>query len=49
MADDIRVCITGIGAVSPFGRTANDLWAALAAGRSVIARPPAAVSRFPRP
>jgi 3-oxoacyl-[acyl-carrier-protein] synthase II len=37
MADDIRVCITGIGAVSPFGRTANDLWAALAAGRSAIA------------
>jgi 3-oxoacyl-[acyl-carrier-protein] synthase II len=37
MADDIRVCITGVGAVSPFGRTANDLWAALAAGRSAIA------------
>ena len=37
MADDIRVCITGIGAVSPFGRTANELWAALAAGRSAIA------------
>jgi 3-oxoacyl-[acyl-carrier-protein] synthase II len=37
MADDIRVCITGIGAVSPFGQTANELWAALAAGRSAIA------------
>src|SRR5687768_17535939 len=37
MPDDIRVCITGVGAVTPFGRTANDLWAALAAGRSAIA------------
>ncbi|MEX0750923.1 MAG: beta-ketoacyl synthase N-terminal-like domain-containing protein, partial [Dehalococcoidia bacterium] len=37
MADDIRVCITGVGAVSPFGLSANDLWAALAAARSAIA------------
>jgi len=33
---EVRVCITGVGAVSPFGRTANDLWAGLAAGRSAI-------------
>jgi len=37
MPDDTRVCITGVGAVSPLGRSANDLWSALAAARSAIA------------
>jgi 3-oxoacyl-[acyl-carrier-protein] synthase II len=37
MPEDIRVCITGVGAVSPFGRSASDLWAGLAGGRSAIA------------
>lgn len=32
-----RVCITGVGAVSPFGRTAEALWEGLASGRSAIA------------
>jgi 3-oxoacyl-[acyl-carrier-protein] synthase II len=37
MADPKRVCVTGIGAVSPFGRDANAFWAALAAGKSALA------------
>jgi 3-oxoacyl-[acyl-carrier-protein] synthase II len=37
MPDPKRVCITGIGAVSPFGRDANALWTALSASRSAIA------------
>lgn len=37
MADAKRVCITGIGAVSPFGRGANDAWAGLTAGKSAVA------------
>lgn len=37
MADPKRVCVTGVGAVSPFGRDANALWAALAAGKSAMA------------
>jgi 3-oxoacyl-[acyl-carrier-protein] synthase II len=37
MAEPKRVCITGIGAVSPFGRTAADLWAGLQAGVSAVA------------
>lgn len=37
MAENTRVCITGIGAVSPFGRTAEALWSALVAGASAIA------------
>lgn len=37
MPDNKRVCITGVGAVSPFGRDAASLWAALTAGRSAIA------------
>lgn len=37
-----RVVITGIGAVTPVGNTAPDTWAALAAGRSGIAR----ITRF---
>src|SRR3990172_398937 len=38
MADEAkRVCITGVGAVSPFRRTADELWAGLAAGRSAMA------------
>jgi 3-oxoacyl-[acyl-carrier-protein] synthase II len=32
-----RVCITGVGVVSPYGRTADDLWAGLSTGRSAIA------------
>ncbi|MBI5290208.1 MAG: hypothetical protein HY873_14645 [Chloroflexi bacterium] len=32
-----RVCITGVGAVSPFGRTADGLWAGLSDGRSAVA------------
>jgi 3-oxoacyl-[acyl-carrier-protein] synthase II len=32
-----RVCITGIGAVSPFGRGAEALWAGLCAGRPAMA------------
>jgi 3-oxoacyl-[acyl-carrier-protein] synthase II len=35
--DSRRVCITGIGVVSPYGRTPDDLWAGLSAGRSAIA------------
>ncbi len=37
-----RVVITGVGAVTPVGNTASDTWAALAAGRSGIAR----ITRF---
>jgi 3-oxoacyl-[acyl-carrier-protein] synthase II len=37
MPEPKRVCITGIGAVSPYGRSASDLWAGLSAGRSAIA------------
>ncbi len=37
MAELKRVCITGIGAVSPFGRDAEAFWAGLSAGRSAIA------------
>ncbi len=37
MPEPRRVCITGIGAVSPFGRDAGALWAALTAGQSAIA------------
>ncbi len=36
MAEAKRVCITGVGAVSPFGRTANDLWAGLQGGKSAV-------------
>ncbi len=37
MADEAkRVCVTGVGAVSPYGRTADDLWAGLSGGRSAI-------------
>src|SRR5512141_1398277 len=32
-----RVCITGVGAVSPFGRSAAELWRGLLAGRSAVA------------
>ena len=32
-----RVCITGVGVVSPFGRTAEALWAGLSAGVSAVA------------
>jgi len=32
-----RVCITGLGAVSPYGRSPDDLWAGLSAGRTAIA------------
>jgi 3-oxoacyl-[acyl-carrier-protein] synthase II len=32
-----RVCITGVGVVSPFGRTAEALWAGLCGGVSAIA------------
>jgi 3-oxoacyl-[acyl-carrier-protein] synthase II len=38
MAEDHpRVCVTGVGVVSPYGRTAGDLWAGLIGGRSAIA------------
>ncbi len=37
MADNKRVCITGVGAVSPFGRDAASLWAGLTERRSAIA------------
>jgi 3-oxoacyl-[acyl-carrier-protein] synthase II len=38
MADEAkRVCITGVGAVSPFGRAAEALWDGVASGRSAIA------------
>ncbi|HEX5479414.1 MAG TPA: beta-ketoacyl synthase N-terminal-like domain-containing protein [Dehalococcoidia bacterium] len=37
MPEPKRVCITGIGVVSPFGRDAASLWDALTAGRSAIA------------
>ncbi|HEY8172033.1 MAG TPA: beta-ketoacyl synthase N-terminal-like domain-containing protein, partial [Dehalococcoidia bacterium] len=36
MAERKRVCITGIGAVSAYGREASDVWAGLSAGRSAI-------------
>jgi 3-oxoacyl-[acyl-carrier-protein] synthase II len=32
-----RVCITGVGVVSPFGRTAEAFWAGLSAGVSAVA------------
>jgi 3-oxoacyl-[acyl-carrier-protein] synthase II len=38
MADEAkRVCITGVGAVSPFGRTADALWAGVSGEGSAIA------------
>jgi 3-oxoacyl-[acyl-carrier-protein] synthase II len=37
MAEPKRVCITGVGAVSPFGRGGTALWAGLQAGVSAIA------------
>jgi 3-oxoacyl-[acyl-carrier-protein] synthase II len=37
MAEPKRVCVTGVGAVSAFGREAGDLWAGLAAGKSAVA------------
>src|SRR3972149_3425448 len=37
MAEPKRVCITGLGAVSPFGRSPADLWRGLLAGRSAVA------------
>jgi 3-oxoacyl-[acyl-carrier-protein] synthase II len=37
MAEPKRVCITGVGAVSPFGRTPGELWDGLLAGRSAVA------------
>jgi 3-oxoacyl-[acyl-carrier-protein] synthase II len=37
MPDPKRVCITGLGAVSPLGRSATDLWRGLLAGRSAVA------------
>jgi 3-oxoacyl-[acyl-carrier-protein] synthase II len=37
MAEPRRVCITGIGAVSPFGRGGTALWAGLQAGVSAVA------------
>jgi 3-oxoacyl-[acyl-carrier-protein] synthase II len=38
MAEDPpRVCVTGVGAVSPYGRSAGDLWAGLSAGRNAVA------------
>jgi len=36
MPEPKRVCITGIGAVTPFGRVAQALWDALLSGRSCI-------------
>ena len=32
-----RVCITGVGAVSPFGRTAEAFWAGVSGGVSAVA------------
>lgn len=38
MSDEAkRVCITGVGAVSPFGRTAEALWDGVSSGRGAIA------------
>ncbi len=37
MPDPRRVCITGVGAISPFGRDAAALWTGLTAGRSALA------------
>lgn len=37
MPDPKRVCITGLGAVSPFGRTTAEFWQGLLAGRSAVA------------
>ncbi len=37
MSEPKRVCVTGIGAVSPYGRTAVDLWVGLRDGRGAIA------------
>ena len=34
--DKRRVVITGVGAVTPLGNTADEFWAALVAGRSGI-------------
>jgi 3-oxoacyl-[acyl-carrier-protein] synthase II len=37
MPEPKRVCITGIGAVSPFGRGVEPFWSAIAVGRSALA------------
>jgi 3-oxoacyl-[acyl-carrier-protein] synthase II len=37
VAEPKRVCITGVGAVSPFGRDAAALWAGLTGGASAVA------------
>lgn len=37
MADAKRVCVTGVGAVTAFGREAGDLWTGLAAAKSAVA------------
>ncbi len=36
MADAKRVCITGVGAVSPFGRDAGAFWAGVSSGHSAV-------------
>ena len=35
-ADEHRVVVTGIGAVTPLGSTIADMWAGLVAGRSAV-------------
>ncbi len=37
MTEPKRVCITGLGAVSPFGRSPAEFWQGLLAGRSAVA------------
>lgn len=36
MAEPKRVCVTGIGAVSPYGRDAAALWSGISSGRSAL-------------
>ena len=40
MSERARVVVTGLGVISPFGGTVDDLWAGLVSGRSAIRRVP---------
>ena len=40
MSERARVVVTGLGAISPFGGTVDELWAGLVAGRSAIRQVP---------
>ena len=40
MSERARVVVTGLGVISPFGGTTDELWAGLVAGRSAIRQVP---------